>query len=228
MRPVVTAFVSVLFPCITSLLLADDNKHETSDRSLVTKFLKEHIIDKTFATPKTSNRLDDNRMESESEDLTTFGNFIVSAQGFGFDMTTVTKETRYDLDKDGKRKLPGRDLSGTEVYRFEILERVSTKKLTGTARILIKTNSKTPSREGSAMLITGMKVADGKLYWNETLPGYLDLVAAEGKYKPCSWDGKTTCSLVGGKSKIESEYTVFDVDPDTLKRTPRNEKIRNC
>jgi hypothetical protein len=207
-----------------SLFGVDETKPAPSDRAYVTKFLKDHVIDKTVGSPKASYKTDNNKMETESEDQTAFTNFIESAQGFSFDMTIVTKETRYELDKEGKRTLPGRDLSGTEVYRFEIVERVSTKKLTGTGRILSMT-TRAPSREGAAMLITGMKVADGKLYWNETLPGYLDLIAAGGKYKPGSWDGKCTFSLVEGKLLIETEYTNFDVDPDTLKRTPSKEKL---
>jgi len=76
------------------------------------------------------------------------------------------------------------------------------------------------------VLVTGVKVADSKLTWNETLPGYLDLVAARGKYKPGSWDSKTTVSLVEGKLRIQYDITNFDVDPDTLQRTPLKEKVQ--
>jgi|SRR5579872_1112961 len=224
MRPTILPLLSLLCTSNVPVLAADGTKPVTSDRVLVTKFLKEHVINKTVATPKTSYKMDNNKMESESEDQTAFSNFVESAQGFSFDMTIVTKETRFELDKEGKRVLPGRDLSGTEVYRYEIVERVSTKKLTGTCRILSMT-TKAPSREGAALLITGMKVADNKLYWSETLPGYLDLIAAGGKYKPGSWDGKSTFSMADGKLRVETEYTNFDVDPDTLKRTPSKEKL---
>jgi hypothetical protein len=207
-----------------ALLTADEIKPSASDRAQVTKFMKDHVIDRTVASPKNSYKTDNNKMETESEDQTSFTNFVESAQGFSFDMTIVTKETRFELDKEGKRILPGRDLSGTEVYRYEIVERVSTKKLTGTCRILSMT-TKAPSREGAAILVNGMKVADGKLLWNETLPGYLDLIAAGGKYKPGSWDGKCTFSLAEGKLQVITEFTNFDVDPDTLNRTPSKEKL---
>jgi hypothetical protein len=203
---------------------ADEKKDESSDRAQVTKFLKEHVIDKTVASPKETTKQDEGRMESDAEDQTTFNNFTESAQGFGFDMTVVNKERRYEIGKDGKRILPGRDLSGTEVYRYEIIERVSTKKLTGSVRFLSMT-TKVPSRAGASILVTGVKVVDGKLTWNETLPGYLDLIAAGGKYKPGSWDGKYTFSLDGGKLQFQAEYTNFDVDPDTLKRTPTKDKL---
>ncbi len=208
----------------TALLTAEEKKIEASDRSQVTKFLKAHLLDKTLVSPKTTSKQDENRMESDYEDQTTFNNFTETAQGFSFDMTIVSKEMRYELDKDGKRVQPGRDLSGTEVYRYEIIERVSTKKLTGTVCILSMT-TKAPSRGGAAILVTGVKVTDGKLLWNETLPGYLDLITTGGKYKPGSWDSKSTFSVVEGKLQLESEVTNYDVDPDTLKRTPTKDKF---
>ena len=206
--------------CVT----AEEKKSETSDRALVTNFLKENVIGKTVASPKETTKMDEGRMESDAEDQTTFNNFTGSAQGFGFDMTVANKETRYEMGKDGKRILPGRDLSGIEVYRYEIIERVSTKKLTGSVRFLSMT-TKVPSRAGASILVTGVKVADGKLTWNETLPGYLDLISSGGKYKPGSWDGKYTFSLEGGKLRFRAEYMNFDVDPDTLKRTPTKDKL---
>ncbi len=203
---------------------ADEKKTEPGDRAQVVKFIKEHVIDRTVRSPRETTKQDEGRMESEGEDQTTFNNFTESPQGFGFDMTVVNKETRYEIGKDGKRILPGRDLSGTEVYRYEIVERASTKKLTGTVRFLAMT-TKVPSRSGASILVTGIKLADGKLTWDETLPGYLDLIAAGGKYKPGSWDGKYTLSLDQGKLQFRTEYTNFDVDPETLKRTPTKDKL---
>jgi len=209
----------------TATLVADENaapQAEASERAQVTKFLKKHVIGKTAATKKMTIKTDNNQMETDHEDLTTFNNFTETAEGFSFDITTLSKETRYELDKKGKRLPPGRDLSGTEVYRFELCERASTKRLTGSARLLSKT-IKSPSREGNVILVTGMTVADAKLSWNETLPGYWDFIASKGKYKPGSWDGKYRFSLVGGKLRTEYEQTNFAVDPETLRRTRTRE-----
>ncbi len=204
-----------------------DDKDDASDRVRVAKFLKEHVIGKTIVTPKTTFKADNGKMEGEYQDFTSLQlNFAETASGFCFDYTTVSQETkRYDVDKDGKRVLPGRDGSGTEVYRYEFCERASTKKLTGTARPTTAT-TKTPSREGSVILMTGIKMADGKLIWEETLPGYVDFYAANGKYKPGSWDSRSTYSVVEGKLQLDYQETKrYDVDPDTLKRTPTNDKF---
>jgi hypothetical protein len=216
------AVVAVLI-FVAPAVVADD-KSDAGDRTHVVKFFKEHIIGKTLATPKTTFKLHDNKMEGVYEDQTSFTNFTETAQAFSFDVTTVSKETRYELDKDGKRVGTGRDMSGVEVYRYEICERASTKKLTGTARALTWT-TKATSPEGTAVLVTGVKIVDGKLVWNETMPGYCDLVDNNGKYKAGSWDSKYTFSLVGGKLVSEYETKRYDVDADTLKRTPTNDKL---
>jgi hypothetical protein len=221
-------FIAAVLFCFAlnglDLVSAGEPESEATDRLMVSKFLKNHVMDKTVAKPKTTNKLDDNKMESEKEEQLTFNNFTETPQGFNFDETILYKEMRYDLDANGKRMLPGRDRSGTAVYRYEIRERVSTKKLTGTIRVLSKTLN-TPSREGVAILITAARIVDGKLMLSETVPGYLDLLAPNGKYVPGSWDSKGTFSMVEGKLQAEWETTLFDVDPDTLKRTPRKENL---
>ncbi|HJZ89264.1 MAG TPA: hypothetical protein VKE40_00230, partial [Gemmataceae bacterium] len=186
----------------TAVRAADEKKAgptpATGEREQVVQLLKKHVIGKTVTTPKTTFKLDDNKLEGEYEDQTTFNNFAETASGFGFDVVTVSKELRFDLDSDGKRVPPGRDFSGTSVMRYEFGERASTKKLTGTARVLSNT-TRFPSQEGTVVLVTGVTVVDGKLSWTETLPGYGDFTAASGKYKPGTFDGKYTFSTVDGK-----------------------------
>ena len=224
------SFVLLAYSVLTGAAIraADEPKSNgktiDSDRAQVTKFFKEHVIGKTLATPKTTFKWDDNKMEGDYEDQTIYNNFTETAEGFAFDVTSVSKQTLYDLDKEGKRLQPGRDFSGTFVGRYEICERASTKKLTGISRPL-STTIKAPSPEGTATLVTGMKVAGGKLTWNETLPGYEDDLGLKGQYKPGSWDMKMSMSIIEGKLQIEGDQTNFDVDSDTLKRTPRKEKL---
>ncbi len=208
----------------TALVADDEKRAETSDRAQVMKFFKANVIGKTVATPKTTSKLDNNKMEGDFEDQTTFNNFSETAEGFRFDIVGVSKESRHDLDKDGKRVPPGRDLSGVTIVRYEICERASTKKLTGTARLL-STTAKFPNQDGTVILVMQVKVVDGKLSWNETQPGYGDFTAAKGKYKPGSFDGKYTFSIADGKLRTEYDYTRFDVDPDTLQRTPEKNKL---
>jgi len=199
------------------------NPKSETDRAQVTKFLKQHVIGKTVATPKVTFKRDNDKVGGDYQDQTTFNNFIETEEGFSFDVTTVSKETGYDLDGGGKRVGPGRDFSGTSVYRYELCERASTKQLTGIARVLSRM-VKAPSVEGTAVLLTGVKVAGGKLSWKETLPGYGDFAAARNKYKPQTFVATYAFAVVDGKLRTEYDFTMFDVDPDTLKRTPAKEK----
>jgi hypothetical protein len=228
MRPLTITLLACAALSGTALLGADEKKAEpkpeASDRAAVTTYLKKHVLGKTVATPKTTFKWDDNKVEGDVEDQTTYNNFSETAEGLCFDMVTVSKITHFDLDAEGKRVPPGRGFSGTTVLRYELCERASTKKLTGAARFL-STTVKGPSTEGMAVLVTGVKVADGKLSWDETLPGYGDVPAAKGKYRARSFDGKYTFAVVDGKLRVEYDQTNFDVDPDTLKRTPTKEKL---
>jgi hypothetical protein len=202
---------------------SDDPKDE-SDRARVVRFLKAHVIGRTVATPTTTFKLHDNTMEGEYADRTSYSQFAETATGFQFDMTIVSTETRYELDKAGKRTGPGKDVSGTEVFRYEFCERASSRKVTGIARLITKT-TKGPFGEATATLLTGVTVTDGKLVWNETIPGYTDLIGPRGTYKVGSYDGKSTMKVVDGKLVTEFESKRFDVDPETLKRTPTADRI---
>lgn len=170
-----------------------ESKFDGTDCAQVIKFFKENVIGRTLATPQTTYKWDDNKMEGEYQDQVIYNNFTETAAGFTFDVTSVSKQTLYDLDPQGQRLQPGRDFSGTFVLRYEICERTSTKQLTGIARPIAMT-IKAPSVEGTISLVTGMKVADGKLIWNETLPGYADFPSAKDKYKPGSWSVKASMS----------------------------------
>jgi hypothetical protein len=106
-----------------------DAQTKASDRAQVTRFLREHVIGKAVATAKVTVKRDNDKFEGEYQDQTTFHDLTETAQGFTFVVTTVSKATGYDLDKDGKRVGSGRDYSGTTVYRYELCERASTKQL---------------------------------------------------------------------------------------------------
>ena len=227
MRRMILCLSSIVLGGSGLLITAGEASGEdpgTGDRALVVKFFKEVVIGKTLVTPKMTFKWDDNKAEGELEDQFVYHNFAETAHGFRFDVTTVTKATIYDLDKEGRRIEPGRPWSGTVVACYEIGERASTNKLTGYTRVL-STTIKESRPTGTVRLVTGMKVADGKLTWDEARAGYVDSPSAGGKYKPVSSDVKVTLSLEDGKLRAESEVAYFDVDPDTLRRTPSQTKL---
>jgi hypothetical protein len=102
---------------LTPERLAAGGKADASDRAQVMKFFREQVVGKTMATPPTKFPQEDDKMEGEYADRTVVNNFIETAEGFSFDWVTVSTQTLYDLDKGGKRMLPGRDFSGVNVLR---------------------------------------------------------------------------------------------------------------
>ena len=82
-----------------------------------------------------------------------------------------------------------------------------------------------PEWEGAAILVTGVKVAGGRLALNDMLSGYSGLVAAHGTSKPGSRDGRTTFLLDGGKLEVRTAVRNFDLDADTPEQTPSKEEL---
>ena len=52
-----------------------------------------------------------------------------------------------------------------------------------------------------------------------------DFVAAKGTSKPVAIDGKARYVVKDGKLELHYEQTTFDVDPETLRRTPTKDKF---
>jgi hypothetical protein len=206
------------FGLLLAAVPARGGDSDKCDRAEVVKFLEQAVLGRTLVMPKSTFKWDKNKAEVDLEERYTYHNLAETKHGFGFDVTNVVEGTVYDLDSSGRRITPGRPWSGAVVARYEIGERASTGKLTGYSRIL-STTVKDSRPAGTIHLVTGMKVADGKLTWNLSRPGYSDAPAAGGGYKPVSVDETVTFWLEDGKLREETDIAYFDVDPDTLKRS---------
>ena len=53
---------------------------------------------------------------------------------------------------------------------------------------------------------------------------YVDLVAAKGEAKPGTFEATGKLSIKDGKLQWEDTRVLFDVDPETFKRTPRRDQ----
>ncbi len=202
---------------------SETKANELSERAQVIKFLKEHVIGKTLATAPVTFKIDDGKIEVTGEDHTSFSNFAETPEGYLFDVISVSKVTSFDLDTSGKRVSPGRDWSGVTVYRYEIAERRSTKRLIGLARV-ISTTIKDVDITGNFAAVQ-MTIQDGQLVFKESGVLYSDFLAAGGKFKPGTWEGTSRYSLDGGKLQCQADSVGFDIDPETLKRTPSKDKM---
>jgi hypothetical protein len=220
MRPFLAA--ALLVAAATACPAADGNA--AADLPLVLKFVKDHVVGRTVVSPMKTYAFDDGRIETDYEDTTSYSQLTDMDRAFSFDMTIVKKYTRYDV-KDGKRVLPGVVRNIAEVSRYEFGERVSTGRLTGVLRLLSTTRpSDAATDHGTVTLVTGVRLTDGRLSWRETVPGYMDIIAAGGKYKPYSTEGESVMTVVSGRLRLAVEVKLYDVDPDTLARTAMKDK----
>ena len=166
-----SAIVLAGFGLLVAAGQASGDDAVNGDRTEVVKFLKQAVLGRTLASPKTTFKWDENKAEVELENEQVNHDFAETAHGFSFDSTTAYKGVVYDLDKEGRRIEPGRPWRGTAVVHFEIGERASTKKLTGYSRVVSTTNKQTRPT-GTVVVITSMRVSSGKLISEETRPGY--------------------------------------------------------
>jgi hypothetical protein len=200
---------------------AKDAGDAGSQRDQAIKFLKAHVIGKTFKGQERTTKLDNGRMEAVFSATVAYSNLVETEDGFAFDETSVAKQTNYDLDKDGKRVLPGRNEDSAGAIRYEITRRQSTGKLVGFSRVLASTSKRT-APTGNAWAVR-MEVGDGVLEMTESTLLYEDHYAEKGKFRPGATDARTRFSVTGGKAQGELVLTAFDVDPKTLKRTPKSD-----
>jgi len=131
-------------------------------------------------------------------------------------VVSVSKLTNYDLDKNGKRILPGRDEGGIFLNRYEFTARRSTGKLVGTSRVITSTHKTFTAGYTTAVIL---EVRDKGIETREHSIFCEDFFDTKGKWKPGASEARIRLSLDGGKLVVQAENLQFDVDPDTLKKT---------
>ena len=188
----------------------------SSDRVRAIKFLREHVVGKTVATPETVFKYAGNKVEGVTSGTDSYTNLVETVDGFHFDVLSVSRMTNYDLDKEGKRIKPGRNEDATYLTRYDLTERKSTGKLVGTARIVSSTHKTFTAGLTSAVLVT---VGETGLETKEYSLLYEDFFEKEGKWKAGASETKIRFSLEEGKLRVDGENLQFDVDPKTLNKT---------
>jgi hypothetical protein len=194
-----------------------------SERAHVIKFFRDHVIGRTVIAEPVTTRTDQGRIEGVYEDQTFFSNLIETADGFHFDMTAITKGILYELDS-GQRGEPGESLDAVRVYRNEMTERRSSGNLVGFGHIISSTNTQPDPFSGAVFLIQ-MRLEGGTLVVKETQSGYADVPGAGGKYQAVASDGTYRYTVEDGKLLVQFQQTTYDVDPETLSRTPTGDSF---
>ena len=97
----------------------------------IIQFIRQNIIGKTLLTDEVVYKLENGTLEGVYSDKMMFSDWVQTENGFKFNMTTVTRELVYNLDRKGMRTTIAKDYTGTSVFRYELALRKSTNQLTG-------------------------------------------------------------------------------------------------
>ena len=86
-------------------------------------FLENNLIGKELVTDAVVYALANGKLEGIYNDQMIFSNLVRTANGFKFNMTTITHELIYNLDEKGVRTTIAKDYTGTSVFCYELAMR---------------------------------------------------------------------------------------------------------
>ncbi|MCE9555005.1 MAG: hypothetical protein K8T91_16750 [Planctomycetes bacterium] len=182
----------------------------------VTEFIQNNMIGKQLRT-ETTRSIDNGKVAVDFATNTAYTNFTETPNGFEYDVVSDVKQTNYDLDAQGKKKLPGVSKDRIAVTRYSFNKLKSTGKLLGMTKSISNT-LKSDSAAGPTALQMGMQ--DGKLVMKSRTVYYSDRFAAGNQVKPGASETTTVFEVKDGKLHVTSKTQTFDVDPVTMARTP--------
>ncbi len=186
-------------------------------------FLKGTVIGRILETDETIYSLEEGKLEGVYSDQMIFSDLSATENGIQFQMTTITKEKVYELDHHGDRNRTVKDFTGTSVFRYELAMRKSTSEITGYVHCISSTVVD-HTMEAVVYGVHNMKLENEQLRWNEQQLFYRDNPAGNGHYRPVAFDSSVRFYLQEGKLIFEYLPIFFDVNPETMVKTPSKDK----
>jgi len=187
-------------------------------------FFAQNMLGKDFTMPADAQRirrLDDGKVEADFDRRIRYANLAVSPEGFSYNTLLTIKQTNYDLDANGNRILPGRVMDRTFVIRSKYGRSLSTGKIVGSWEMLYNDHPNAVFGMTGNMI---MSMEEDKLVILSLPGGFLDGFAASGRFVPRTNQSRMEVAVRDGKVIQTTTSEMFDVDPETLERTPVGEK----
>ncbi len=195
--------------------LADEEKGGDSEPDRVYAFVKANVIGKTLER-KTTAKIANDKVEAEFVRRMQFLNLTRTAETISFHAIVIIKQKNYDLDDRGQRlDKPPQVTDRSLVTRYMVRQMKSTGKLVGSLTLLIFSTQEPGAPDGLQIGMEG-----GSMVMVQTTSLYDDFFGAAGAFKPGASRTKWTFSVEGGKLRLTTHDKAFDVDPETLERTP--------
>ncbi len=195
--------------------------NELSERDRIFNWINKNMRGKTFIYEKSIKPVDSARIEAELEMHLSYSNLTLTERGFSYDETRVIFRKDHQLDNNGKR-----------TGEFQVKDRINTRRIvanqinsSGTIRgtVIPLSNSNSNASNVTAGNTQEFILENNILTVTSRAIGYYEHYAGNGIYKPGASDGKTVYELVDDELRITTNYVNYDVDPQTLSRTPTGE-----
>ena len=188
------------------------------DNSNIYQFIFTNLVGKNLCTDELVYQLDEGKLEGTYSDEMFFSDFQECESTFSFNMTTITKEKVYILDRDRNRDEIQKDFTGVSVFHYEVSERKSTSELTGFMRLLSST-VQNHTMESVVYGVSGFKLGNNELKWNENQLLYRDMPSQEGKFKSVAFDANIRIFFEQNKVRFEYIPHYYDVNTITFEKT---------
>lgn len=183
------------------------------------EFIDQKLIGKTFLS-MSKRPLDKGKLESEFQRKTLYTNLMRSTNTATFDQVSLIRQTLWELDGKGNRKLEKQTIKDRVVVsRVNLYRSLATDEALGTLELL--TNSAvSPIGQGAEVSLR----KDGEeLVINYQNSFYYDGFKAGGGFRPIASSVEERFSEVEGKIEIASSVTLYEVDPQKLTREKADE-----
>ena len=212
--------IAVLFTiCVTKPGWTEEPSGQSKKQQVI-DFFNKYIAGRTLTMSRTG-KLAGGKIETVFIRQMAFTPCIAEPDGFWWDTITMIRQTNYDLDEQGNRKSPPNKKHRAVVHRWEFRQLKSTEVLVGNRRDLANTMGCTlASAEDISVHLEGKK-----LVVVEKTIGYDDHFAPNNRWQPGASEFRYLFSVDNGKLRCENIQQAFDVDPTTLKRTPRGGSV---
>lgn len=184
-------------------------------------FLRNNVDGKTLYTDELTYQLDDGRLIGRYSDQMSFCNLRYSNSRFSMDLFAVSSEMIKERSTDKMIK----DLTSSSMFTYNLSKRQSTGKVTGTMFFVSSSILSGPvPAESTASGIYNVVLNNNELSWTEDQMLYRDQPGTDGKMRAITFKAQCRFYVEEGSLNYEHKVECFNVDPDTMERTPSDAK----
>jgi len=221
--PVAAAFRTTLvaawlvsFACSAT---AQEPLREQKER--LADFLREHVMERTLVDEGEAT-IAESRLKVRYRTRLTFTGLAETSNGFSFREVGVVQKTKFDIDDEGQVVSEGinRDVAG--VTEFHFAKRRSSDRVIGTVSNLEATSG---GRPVGVDAIPRISLADGKLTMHRRGVLYDDYFSEGDTWRAGSADSVHEFWVEEGRLNLKVTSTYYDVDVETLERTPTGDTM---